>query len=148
MTSFSLVTWPSVCPLLWRSVKPAWTAAVLRRPERRTDEQRAYLRLLRAEDAAIATAVDVAEDFLVMLRRREGERLEAWLDRAAASGVDDLARFAGKLRADGDAVRAGLTLRHSNGQTEGHVNRLKLVKRQGYGRAKVDLLRKRLLRAA
>jgi transposase len=59
-----------------------------------------------------------------------------------------LKRFAGRLRADQDAVQAGLTLRHSNGQTEGHVNRLKLVKRQGYGRAKVDLLRKRLLRAA
>ena len=57
-------------------------------------------------------------------------------------------RFAGKLRADQDAVQAGLTLRHSNGQTEGHVTKLKLVKRQGYGRAKVDLLRKRVLRAA
>ena len=45
-------------------------------------------------------------------------------------------------------AQAGLTLRHSNGQTEGHVTKLKLVKRQGYGRAKVDLLLKRLLRAA
>ena len=54
--------------------------------------------------------------------------------------------MAGKLRADGDAVRAGLTLRHSNGQTQGHVKNVKLVKRQGYGRA-IDLLRKRLLRA-
>jgi len=44
-------------------------------------------------------------------------------------------------------VQAGLTLRQSNGQTEGHVNRLKLIKRQGYGRAKVDLLRKRVLLA-
>jgi transposase len=121
---------------------------VLRRPERRTDEQRAYLKLLFAEDAAIAAAVDLAEDFLVMLRRRQGERLAAWLDAAEASGVDELKRFAGKLRADQDAVQAGLTLRHSNGQTEGHVTKLKLVKRQGYGRAKVDLLRQRLLRAA
>jgi transposase len=52
------------------------------------------------------------------------------------------------LRTDEAAVQAGLTRRHSNGQTEGHVNRLKLVKRQAYGRAKVDLLRKRVLRAA
>jgi transposase len=123
-------------------------AAVLRRPEKRTAEQRAYLKLLRAEDAAIATAVDVAEDFLLMLRRREGERLAAWLDQAEASDVEELKRFAGRLRADQEAVQAGLTLRHSNGQTEGHVTKLKLVKRQGYGRAKVDLLRKRLLRAA
>jgi transposase len=123
-------------------------ALALRRPERRTDEQCAYLKLLRAEDAAIAAAVDLAEDFLVMLRRREGARLAAWLDAAEASGIDDLARFAGKLRADQDAARAGLTLRWSNGQTEGQVTKLKLVKRQGYGRAKVDLLRKRLLRVA
>ena len=78
-----------------------------------------------------------------MLRRREGERLPDWLEAAEASGIDELARFAGKLRADQEAVQAGLTLRHSNGQTEGQVTKLKLIKRQGYGRAKVDLLRKR-----
>jgi len=83
-----------------------------------------------------------------MLRRREGERFPDWLAKAEASGVEELTRFAGKLRADRDAVQAGLTLRHSNGQTEGQVNRLKLLKRQGYGRAKVDLLRKRVLLAA
>src|SRR5262249_51715404 len=82
------------------------------------------------------------------VRRREGARLPAWLERAEASGVDDLARFATKLREDHAAVQAGLTLRWSNGQTEGQVTKLKLVKRQGYGRAKVDLLRQRVLRAA
>ena len=123
-------------------------ALVLRRPERRTGEQRAYLTQLRAADPAIASAADLVDEFLVMLRRREGERLPAWLDEAEASGIGDLARFARTLRADHGAVQAGLTLPHSNGQTEGHVNRLKLVKRQGYGRAKVDLLCKRVLRAA
>jgi transposase len=123
-------------------------AIVLRRPEQRTDEQRAYLTHLRAADPAIATATDLAEDFLVMLRRREGARLPAWLDAAETSGIDELTRFAGRLRADLDAVQAGLTLRQSNGQTEGQITKLKLVKRQGYGRAKVDLLRERLLRAA
>ena len=87
-----------------------------------------------------------------MPRRREGGtpwvRLPAWLDEAEASGVDELTRFAGRLRADRDAVQAGLTLRWSNGQTEGQVTTVKLVKRQGYGRAKVDLLRTRALRAA
>jgi transposase len=121
---------------------------LLRRPEQRTDEQRAYLQHLRGADPAIAMAIDLVADFLVMLRRRAGERLPAWLDAAEASGIGELARFARKLRADLAAVQAGLTLRHSNGQTEGHVNRLKLVKRQGYGRAKVALLRTRVLRAA
>jgi transposase len=118
---------------------------LLRRPEKRTDEQSAYLTQLRATDPVIATAIDLAEDFLAMLRQREGERLPAWLVAAETSGIDDLARFARKLRADLAAVQAGLTVRQSNGQTEGQVNRLKLLKRQGYGRAKVDLLRKRVL---
>ena len=121
---------------------------VLRRPERRTDEERAYLKRLCAQDPAVATATDLAADFLVMLRRREGERLPAWLERAEASGVGNLARFARRWREDHDAVQAVLTLRHSNGQTEGQVTKLKLVKRQAYGRAKVDLLRQRVLRAA
>ena len=83
-----------------------------------------------------------------MLRRREGARLPDWLDRAEGSGLGDPERFARKLRADHDAVRAGLTLRWSNGQTEGQITRLKLLKRQAYGRANVDLLRRRVLRAA
>jgi len=94
-------------------------AAVLRRPERRTEEQRTYVKLLMAEEPEIAAAVEVAEDFLVMLRRRERARLAAWLDKAEASDVEELKRFAGSLRADQDTVQAGLTLRSSNGQTEG-----------------------------
>jgi transposase len=122
-------------------------AIVLRRPEKRTDEQRAYLTHLRTADSAIAAAANLADNFLLMLRRREGERLPAWLDQAETSGIDELARFARKLRTDLAAVQAGLTLRWSNGQTEGQVNRLKLVKRQAYGRAKVDLIRCRMLQA-
>jgi transposase len=123
-------------------------ALLLRRPERRSDEEHAYLKHLSVEDSTIAAAVELAEDFLAMLRRREGDRLPAWLDKAAASGIDELARLAATLRNDLAAVQAGLTLRHSNGQTEGQVGRLKLVKRQGYGRANFDVLRKRVLRAA
>jgi len=66
-----------------------------------------------AADCAIATAVDLAADFLVLLRRREGERLPAWLDQAEASGLDDLERFAPTLRQDREAVQAGLTLHYS-----------------------------------
>jgi transposase len=121
---------------------------ILRRPERRTDEQLAYLKLLTGEEPAVATAITLIEDFLVMLRRREGARLPDWLAAAEASGSDELVRFAGKRREDRAAVRAGLTLRYSYGQTEGQVTRLKLIKRQGYGRANIDLRRKRVLSAA
>jgi transposase len=62
--------------------------------------------------------------------------------------VGELERFARMLREDVAAVQAGPTLRHRNGQTEGQVNRLKLVKRQASGRAQFDLLRKRVLRAS
>ena len=123
-------------------------ALLLRRPERRTEEQRAYLQQLGAMDPTIAIAVNLAADFLVMLRRRDGARLLAWLEAAEASGISALERFARTLREDLAAVQAGLTLRYSNGQTEGHATWLKLVKRQGYGRAKFDLLRKRVLWAA
>jgi transposase len=83
-----------------------------------------------------------------MLRWRKGARLEAWLDTATASSLGDLERFAARLSNDLPAVQAGVTLRDGDGQTEGHVTKLKLVKRQGSGQAKVDLLRKRLVRAA
>ncbi len=64
------------------------------------------------------------------------------------SGLEALARFARGLQDDLAAITAGLTLAWSNGVTEGHVHRLKLVKRQGYGRAGFALLRQRVLQAA
>ncbi len=123
-------------------------AIVLRPPGRRSDEQRADLTRLRAEDAAIAVAAELAEASLVMLRRREGERRPTWLAVAETSGIDDLKRFAGKLRTDLATVRAGLTVRQSNGQTEGQVTRLKSLKRQMFGRATFPLLRHRFLLTA
>jgi transposase len=67
---------------------------------------------------------------------------------ATHSGIDALARFARRLEDDSVAVTAGLTLDWSNGVTEGQIHRLKLVKRQGYGRAGFALLRQRMLQAA
>ena len=82
------------------------------------------------------------------MREHRGEACEAWLTEAAASGIEARARFAQGLRADLAAVQAGLTLPWSNGPVAGHVNRLKLRKRQGYGRADVGLLRQRVIQAA
>jgi transposase len=67
---------------------------------------------------------------------------------AIFSGIAELARFACGLQDDPTAVTAGLTIEWSNGVTEGHIHRLKLVKRQGYGRAGFVLLRQRVLQAA
>jgi transposase len=74
--------------------------------------------------------------------------LEAWLTDARTSGVRAVETFAAGLEQDGAAVRAALTMPWSNGQTEGQITRLKLLKRQMYGRASLDLLRRRMLLAA
>ena len=79
------------------------------------------------------------------MRERRGDALEVWMTEAAPSGIEALARFAQGLREDLAAITAGLTLPWSNGPVEGHVNRLKLLKRQGYGRAGFALLRRRVL---
>jgi transposase len=74
--------------------------------------------------------------------------LDAWLTEARACGVGAVETFAAGLEQDGAAVRAALTLPWSNGQAEGQINRLKLLKRQNYGRASFNLLRQRVLMAA
>ena len=80
--------------------------------------------------------------------RGAAEALEAWLRDARACGVPAVETFAAGLEQDGAAVRAALTTPWSNGQTEGRITRLKLLKRQMYGRAGLDLLRRRMLLAA
>ena len=88
-------------------------------------------------------------DFATMLRERQGEQqLDGWLVQAEEQEVAELRSFAHGLRKDYDAVKAGLTLSWSQGPVEGHVNKLKLLKRQMYGRAGFPLLRKRVLQRA
>jgi len=126
------------------------TAAYLlmRRPERRSETEGAAVEQLRVCHPEIATAIAFTERFGVIVRERRGEELSAWLGDAETSGIHELRQFARKVRQDEAAVTAGCTLVWSNGQTEGQVNRLKLLKRQMYGRAKFDLLRQRMLDAA
>jgi transposase len=92
----------------------------------------------------LAKARELVERFQAMIRRREGETLETWIDAAMAS---PLASFAAGIRADRDAVAAATVERWSDGQTEGQITKLKLVKRQMFGRAKLDLLCARLVAA-
>lgn len=93
---------------------------------------------------ALVTARDLVDRFQVMVRQRKREDLHPWLQNASSSL---LASFANGLRTDQSAVAAALAEPWSNGQTEGQITKLKLVKRQMYGRAKLDLLRARLLGA-
>jgi transposase len=94
----------------------------------------------------IRQAVPLVQEFRRLVRERLADGLDAWL---ASAGSDDspkeIQRFAAGITADYSAVKAALSVSWSNGQTEGQVNRLKLIKRQMYGRAKFDLLRQRVL---
>jgi len=109
------------------------------------EPDRAYVERLLALSPALTTVRDLSGRFGVMVRNHSADALAPWLAEAAGS---ELRAFATGLRQDEQAVRAALLLPWSSGQVEGQVTRLKLVKRQSYGRAKLDLLKARLLRAA
>jgi len=124
------------------------TWLVLRREAKRTATEAQQLAQLREQHPAVAEAIDLAQDFTQLVRQRQPERLDAWLQRAASSTLEALQRFASGLREDYEAVKAGVTLPWSTSPVEGHINRLKMVKRQMFGRARLDLLRRRFLRAS
>ena len=98
--------------------------------------------------SSVCAARELALWFLALVRERRAGELEAWIAAVEKSGLSDLKNFAKGLLRDQEAVVAGLSLEWSNGQTEGQVNRLKLIKRQMYGRAGFPLLRARVLAAA
>ena len=116
--------------------------------DRRLDWQNAYLERLYQADPVIARTAELMVGFATMLRKRQGERLDEWLAQVEEQDEASLRSFAQALCKDYEAVKAGLTLEWSNGQVEGQVHRLKLLKRQAYGRASFQMLRKRVLRRA
>jgi transposase len=119
----------------------------MQRPDAISAEEADYLEHLRS-DEPIADLYDLAQTFCRMVRDRDVACLDVWLGAASASPFRDLRGFATHLQQDHAAVRAALSLPWSNGQTEGQITRLKLLKRQMYGRANLDLLRLRMLRRA
>jgi transposase len=123
------------------------TWLVLRRAEHRTEAEAQQLAQLHAQSAAVAEAIDLAQDFTQLVRQRQPEHLDPWLERANTSALEAVRRFASGLRDDYAAVKAGVTLPWSSGPVEGHINRLKMVKRHMFGRACLDLLSRRFVRA-
>jgi transposase len=120
---------------------------VLRRPEKRTAEEAQQLTQLHAQSAEVAEAIDLAQEFATLVRHRQPAQLDAWLQRATASALEAVRRFATGLAEDYAAVKAGVTLPWSTSPVEGHINRLKMLKRHMFGRARLDLLSRRFLRA-
>ena len=117
----------------------------MRQPENLTEEQQRALTEMRHLHPEIERVMEVVESFVTMLRTLQGQHLEEWMEKASQSAIGEIRNFVEKLRKDQAAVQAGLTLQWNNGVVEGHVNRLKCIKRTMYGRAKFDLLRQRVL---
>jgi transposase len=122
-------------------------ALFMRHEEKLSEEQERYLGRLCEADEALADTRRLTQEFAEMVRKLEGEDLDGWLKDAEESRSTAMRSFAAGLRKDLDAVRAGLTEKWSNGCVEGFVHKLKLLKRQGYGRASFELLRARMLAA-
>jgi transposase len=122
-------------------------ALFMRREEKLNKEQKEYLGRLCASDGTLADARRLTQEFAWMARGLGGEKLDGWLEAAEASESEVMRKFAAGLKRDLPAVRAGLTESWSTGPVEGFINKVKLLKRQGYGRANFDLLRARALAA-
>jgi transposase len=120
----------------------------LRPPDTLRDDEKEALARLLAAHADLATGHALLQRFRRLVAERDPTALDAWLADARASGLAAFQALANGLVADRAAVEAALTTPWSTGPVEGHIHRVKLIKRAGYGRAKLDLLRTRVLAAA
>ncbi|WP_317108165.1 transposase [Chroococcidiopsis sp. SAG 2025] len=123
------------------------TWLVLKPLKQRSVEDETLLAHLK-QHPALTVAIDLAQEFADLVQQRDPKQLDRWLEQASSSSLTQFHRFAKSLQSDYAAVKAGVTLTVSNGQVEGQINRLKMLKRQMYGRAGFDLLQRRLLFAS
>jgi transposase len=129
---------PSVRQLKWLLLRPA--AEV-------TDSEYAVVAEVCRRNTEIGVAYGLALDFATLVRQHQPDHLASWVQIAQASKIPELGSLARGILRDFAAVYRGIEGKYSNGAVEGHVNRLKMLKRQSYGRAKFDLLRLRVLYA-
>ena len=126
----------------------AVTSWIMTRPAQLEDDDKASLDAILAASPELATVTASVRDFAAIMTERRGRKLlEPLMTEALATCEPALRSFVTGLRADQDAVTNGFSLPWSSGAVEGHVNRIKMLKRQMYGRANPDLLRRRVLLA-
>jgi hypothetical protein len=126
----------------------AVTSWIMTSPDRLADADKAGLEAILAASPELAAVTASVRAFAAIMNERLGRKLlEPWMTAADATAELALGSFVTGLRADQEAVTNGLSLRWSSGSVEGHVNRIKMLKRQMYGRAGPDLLRRRILLA-
>lgn len=121
---------------------------LLRQPEDLNTKDAAYRRVLFGLSPSLSSLSALGQDFVRLLRERKSQALLPWLERAKRCSYEEVRRFAQGLEKEFPAVQAALTEPWSTGQVEGQITNLKLLKRQMYGRAHIDLLRLRVLHAA
>ena len=133
-------------PLQDFSAKNAVWLFVRERAKLDEKEQATLTAICEASETA-RTTYQLVQQFREMLHTRSGEKLDGWLKDVKASQIRELQSFVAGVEKDKTAVVAGLTLPQNNGLLEGNVNKLKLIKRMGYGRAAFPLLRQHVLHA-
>jgi len=116
--------------------------------DERLDNDDKALRARLCQVGEVAVAQRLTQQFRLIVRECRAEALSAWLEGCRSSGIGELVTFAEGLQREEPIIRAALEQPYSNGVTEGHVNRLKMIKRTAYGRASFELLRRRVLAAA
>jgi transposase len=128
-------------PLTVREV----TRWITSHPDHLTDEDKDQLSRVKDRSPQLSATASHVTAFAVMMTGRHGERLPGWITAVDAADLPHLHSFTRGIRRDQAAVTNGLTLAHSSGAVEGNVCRVKALKRQMFGRANLDLLRKRTL---
>ncbi len=138
----------STRPVALRSAVPQLARLLVRDPGGLDDAELQLLDRLQAACPPAATAYPLLQALARIIREQDASQPDAWLAAASACGVPDVATFAAGLGRERPELLAALTLPWSTGPVEGQITRLKLVKRQGYGRCGLDMLKRRFLRAA
>jgi transposase len=123
------------------------TGWIMRHPDALTEDERLHLKAARSHCPDLDALTQHVRSFATMLTQLRGNELPQWITDVRGDNLPELHRFATGLERDNAAVTAGLTLPWNSGMVEGHVNRIKMLKRQMYGRAGFALLRTRVLLA-
>ncbi|MFI1259236.1 ISL3 family transposase [Streptomyces netropsis] len=114
---------------------------ITRHPDSLDTDQTEQLKVILARCPALDRTAEHVRAFPGLMNNRNGRQLHLWVAKVQADDLPALHTFTAGLTQDLDAVVAGLTMRYSSGPVEGHNNKIKMLKRQMFGRANFDLLR-------
>ena len=121
---------------------------MLLKPEKLKEPEQEVIERLIELSPEIKKAAKLTSNFYQLMKERKCGQLSAWMEEAQNSKIPELRAFVRGIENDRPVIEAAMSHEWSNGQVEGQVHRLKFLKRQMYGRAKIDLLRAKILMAA